>query len=373
MTEPEPLQQIDHTYVIFRGRKYSYFSGCDYFRLASHPEVAKALSKGLERYGLNVAASRLTTGNHKCYYDLERELKRFFGAQDALVVSTGYVTNLIVAQALAGSFSHVLVDERSHPTLADAAKFFDCPILRFQHRDVQDAAQAVKRCGLSARPILLTDGMYARDGAAAPLREYLKILPADGFILVDDAHGAGVLGPTGQGTLEHAGVARKRVIQCITLSKAFGVYGGAILGTPQLRRQIIERSGMFVGSTPLPLPLVSAAVRSAQILRGDKTLRARMVKNSQYLKAELRGGGFPVPDQPGPIVNFCARNASASNRMSQVMLAAGIFPPFVKYPGGPKDGSFRFVISSEHTRPQLDALARTLKSQLALFVDAARV
>src|SRR5205823_9551281 len=113
--------------------------------------------------------------------------------------------------------------------------------------------------------ILLTDGMFSHDGSAAPLPEYLKVLPQDAQILVDDAHGAGVLGQTGQGSLQHAGVSRRRIIQTITLSKAFGAYGGAILGTARLRRKILNRSQIFVGSTPLPLPLANAALEGIRI------------------------------------------------------------------------------------------------------------
>src|SRR5438445_5952373 len=126
MTEPEPLQQVERTYVRFRKRKLSYFSGCDYFRLASHPEVIAALKEGVTKYGLNVAASRLTTGNHVLYGELEKRLAAFFDAESALLVSGGYVTNLIVAQALGGNFSHAIVDEKAHPSLSDAARLLDC-------------------------------------------------------------------------------------------------------------------------------------------------------------------------------------------------------------------------------------------------------
>src|SRR5438045_9563374 len=106
MTEPEPLQQVDRTYVRFGPRKLSYFSGCDYFRLASHPKVIAALQAGLKKYGLNVASSRLTTGNHFLYRELEKKLAAFFAAEDAVVVSTGYLSYLVAAQALAGNFAH---------------------------------------------------------------------------------------------------------------------------------------------------------------------------------------------------------------------------------------------------------------------------
>src|SRR5438874_9355743 len=177
MTEPAPLQQTDRTFVRLGRRKLSYFSGCDYFRLASHPKVTAALQSGLKEYGLNVAASRLTTGNHVLYGRLEKALASFFGSETALVMSTGYLANLVVAQALAGNFSHVLIDEAAHPSLADAAQFFDCPILRFKSRDVDDAGRTARRCGPASKLVLLTDGMFSRDGSAAPLRDYLKVLP----------------------------------------------------------------------------------------------------------------------------------------------------------------------------------------------------
>ncbi len=252
MTEPEPLQPIDRTYVRFRKRKLSCFSGCDYFRLTSHPRVLAALQAGVKKFGLNVAASRLTTGNHALYRELETELSDFFAAESALLVSTGYSANLVVAQALQGSFSHALLDYDAHPSVADAARLLDCPVLRFKSRDATALAVAVQRCGPGAKLLVLTDGMFSHDGSAAPLAQYLEVLPKDALILVDDAHGAGVLGRTGKGTLEHAGVSRRRIIQTMTLSKAFGAYGGAILGTARLRQRILDRSRMFVGSTPCP-------------------------------------------------------------------------------------------------------------------------
>jgi 7-keto-8-aminopelargonate synthetase-like enzyme len=360
MIEPEPLQQIDRTYVRFHQRKLTYFSGCDYFRLASHPRIIAALQAGVKKYGLNVAASRLTTGNHVLYHELEAQLAGFFAAESALLVSTGYVTNLVVAQTLAGNFSHALIDASAHPSLADAARFLECPVLQFKSRDAEALAGAVKRCGPGSKLLLLTDGMFSSDGSAAPLAEYLKVLPKDALILVDDAHGAGVLGRTGKGAPEHAGVSRRRIIQTVTLSKAFGAYGGAILGSARLRQRILDRSRMFVGSTAPPLPLVNAALAGVRTLQIDKGLRRRLVANAAYVKAALREGGLPLADTPGPIVPLHPRRPSESARLNRALLAAGIFPPFIKYPGGPPNGYFRFVISSEHSRPQLDSLLGVL-------------
>src|SRR5882724_4608354 len=150
MTEPAPLQQIERTYVRFGKHKLSYFGGCDYFRLASHPKVIAALHAGAERYGLNVAASRLTTGNHALYVKLERTLAAFFGVESATLISGGYLANLVAAQALAGNFSHALIDERAHPSLSDAARFLDCPTIRFRHADVDHVVASVQRFGPGA-------------------------------------------------------------------------------------------------------------------------------------------------------------------------------------------------------------------------------
>jgi 8-amino-7-oxononanoate synthase len=360
MTESEPLQQLPGARVRWRGRALSYFSGCDYLRMAGHPRLAKALSSASKKYGLSVAASRVTTGNHILYVQLEASLERFFDADSALLVSTGYQTNLIAAQALAGEFSHVLLDKRAHPSLVDASRILDAPVISFRHRDAHDLQSQVKRCGPSTKLILLTDGMFSRDGSVAPLLEYSKVLPADACMLVDDSHGAGILGQKGRGTLEHTGIPRKRVIQTITLSKAFGAYGGAVLGTRALRRRILQRSQMFSGSTPLPLPLAAAALESVRLLASDQSPRERLAENLARIRAGLREAGFVVPNHPGPIVALQPTNARETDRLRRALLAAGIFPPLLLYPGAPARGYFRFVICSEHTPAQIRALLRVL-------------
>ncbi|HZR17111.1 MAG TPA: aminotransferase class I/II-fold pyridoxal phosphate-dependent enzyme [Verrucomicrobiae bacterium] len=362
MIEPQTLQQVDRTYVRWAGREFSYFSGCDYFRLSSHAEVKSALIRGLKCHGLNVAASRMTTGNHPAYGTLEKELARFFKTEAALLVPSGYVTNLVAAQTLSGQFSHALIDELAHPSLHDAANILQCPVLTFGHRSVPELTTAIARCGPGAKLILLTDGMFARDGSVAPLREYQKALPGDGVILVDDAHGAGVLGANGRGALEHARANSRHVIHTITLSKAFGVYGGVILCSTPLRKRILERSRLFIGSTPLPLPLVEAGRQALKIIREGKSLRRRLNQHTRFVREALTKAGVSIPETPGPIIAFQPGNNRAAQALQRALRKARIYPPLVYYPGGPAAGYFRFVISSEHTRTQLDNLVAVLTS-----------
>jgi 7-keto-8-aminopelargonate synthetase-like enzyme len=364
MNEPEPLQQVGRTCVLFHRRKFACFAGCDYFRLASHPEIVRAVTTGLAKYGLNVAASRVTTGNHALYGELETALARFFGAPAALLVSNGYASNSIAAQTLRGDFSHVVIDAKAHVSLRDASRLFSCPVLEFKHRDPADLRRVLARAGRNIKPILLTDGVFTQEGEVAPLREYLKILGLHGRILLDDAHGAGVVGRTGRGALEFEKVSRERIIQTVTLSKAFGVYGGAILCSRALRGRMIAGSAMFAGSTPLPLPLANAALRAIHLLNKDGSFLKRLNHNVQYVKTALRAAGLPVRLTQVPVIAIIPGNAVQAAAIRRGLVARGVFPSFIKYPGGPAGGYFRFVISSEHSKKQLDDLVAGASSYL---------
>jgi 8-amino-7-oxononanoate synthase len=354
----DELRQVDRTYVIWGRRRLSYFAGCDYFRLSCHPAVLQAVKQGLDLHGLSVSASRMTTGHHPLFTRLEKALAGFFGAPAALLVGNGYATNLIVVQGLRDDFSHIFMDARSHLSLRDATRFFAGPVVEFQHRSAPDLARRLRRLRPSSSPLVLTDGLFSQSGEIAPLAEYLKVLPAAGMMLVDDAHAAGLLGATGQGTLEYAGVSRRRIIQTVTLSKAFGCYGGAILCRAGMRKKLMAGSGMFAGSTPVPLPLAHAALRAMELLRRDPGLRCRLGHHVKYIKNALRSRGLAVPHTPAPIVSLLPRTAAEATRMRMRLLAHDVYPSFIRYPGGPADGYFRFIISSEHTQKQLaDLLA----------------
>jgi 7-keto-8-aminopelargonate synthetase-like enzyme len=352
----EPLQQIDKTFVLWRGKKLIYFGGCDYFRLSSHPEIIFAIKDALDRFGLNVAASRFTTGNHELYERLEEQLKRFFQVPSATLVSNGYATNLVLAQALAGEFSHALIDSRAHQSLQDALSFLHCPAIKFAHVKTAAVLAAVRKLGKGPRILLLTDGLFSHNGALAPVQQYLDVLPRGSMIVVDDAHGAGTLGKTGRGSLEALGVKSGQIIQTISLSKAFGTYGGAILGSKSLRQKILNKSRLVRGNTPLPLPLANAAIRALRILREDKSLRARLEQNTRYVQNALRGSGFSFPTGVAPLVAIHPSTKAAARRLRARLLEEKVFPTEIRY--GDSGHYFRFAISSEHTRAQLDCLIR---------------
>lgn len=355
-----PLQQIDRTYVRHAGRKLTYFGGCEYFRLSSHPRIITALERGLEKFGLNVAASRSTTGNHSLFAELESALARFFRQPRAALFSSGYVTNLAFAQTFAGEFTHAFIDERAHGSVRDAAALLACRVRPFRHRDAAGLQSGLKGLGPDSRPLVLTDGMFAHDGSLAPLDRYVNALPERGLILVDDAHGAGIVGKNGRGTADACGVRDERVIQTISLSKAMGVYGGAVLGARRIVEAIQERSRIFNGNTPLPLPLAFAALNAIGLLGNSPVLLRRLRANTARIKERLSAAGFPIVENTSPIVALVPRDDRHAARVCRELLRRGLFPTLIHYAGGPAQGYFRFAISSQHTARQLDLLAEAL-------------
>ena len=350
----EPLQQVDRTFVRYRGRKLIYFGGCDYLRLSSHPRVIRAVERTIRRFGLNVAASRRTTGNHELYGELEEECARFFGAERAVLASNGYLTNLIAAQGLAGTITHALIDERAHQSLKDAAVLLGARTRTFRHRDPGSLAKLAARIVHPAKAAILTDGMFAHDGSIAPLNEYRKELPLS-LLWVDDSHAAGVLGLKGRGTIELLGLPRRGILQTVTFSKAFGVYGGAVLAGKKVCAEILGRSGIAVGNTPLPLPLAGGVLESLRIAR-NRELRERLRRNIELFHRTL---GEPV--LPSPIIGRVPESDDAAEMLRERLLKAKIFPPFVRYPGGPEKGYFRFALSCEHSPEQVLRLADCLR------------
>jgi len=300
----------------------------------------------------------VTTGNHPLYLDLESAIAQFFGTESAAVFGSGYLANTVLLQAVARGFDVFLIDEQCHSSITDAVSQSGREMLAFAHLDPDDLQQRAERyVGPGQRPLILTDGVFPARGEIPPLRSYADIARNyGGVILVDDAHGVGVVGATGKGSTECEGIAQEAFYLTGTLSKGFGVFGGIIPGSEDLIRRIHTDSPAFVGSTGLPLPIAAAALTSVTYLRDNLGLITGLQDRALRLKTALRGLGFDLPLSPAPIISITFGDEKKNASLRDLLTNRGIYPPFNKYPGSPKGGHFRFALSSAHTGDQVSQL-----------------
>ncbi len=364
MLAPE-LRFVERTKVVFAGRIYTFFGGNDYHRLSSHPDVVRTLSDAAAAHGLSTAGSRLTTGNHRVLVELERALARFLGVEAALIVSSGYLTNLSLLEAIGSEFHRVFLDATSHSSVAEPCRRFPPDsVHRFRHLDPEDlAAQMRSSLRPGERPLVLTDGVFPSNGDLAPVGEYLPIVrKAEGALLVDDAHAIGVVGPTGKGSAEERGLGPGQVLQTGTLSKALGAFGGLIAVSSDVARRIQESSLAFSGATGIPPPIAAAALRSIEILGADPGRISGFRTRTLDWKRRIRALGFAVPDSCVPIASIAFADEVRRKALREALVAQGVYPPFITYPGAPAGGHFRFTFSSEHSETEFRALEDALRS-----------
>lgn len=361
MRDAPILRQVDVTWVEYRGRRLSYYGGSDYLRLSWHPAVRAAWSGAVEESGPGVGASRLTTGNAPVYRRLERALAEHFDVPGVSLTSSGYLAPMVAAQAVAADHTHVLLDGRCHACLTDAATLTALPVSSFPHRDPEGLVRSTKGLGANARVLVMTDGLFSHSGEVAPLAAYLAGLPRSATVLVDDAHGVGILGTRGRGTIEFLGIRDRRLIVTATLSKAIGSYGGMVMGPARLADRIRERSRIWVGNTPAPPPSAAGALAALAVLRSEGAeRRRRLERHATVVRAAIRAAGFQVGDGPGPVFCLVPKSAADAGWLRRRLLAAAIYPAWIAYPNGPAERYFRFAISSEHTSAQLTGLCEVL-------------
>lgn len=360
------LTFVDRTYVLHEERKLIYFGGIDYHRMSNNPQILQSLTHAAYEYGLNSTGSRTTIGNHPIYVDLEATAADFFQTEAAAVFGSGYLSNLIFLQAASEKHDIFFIDEISHSSIVDAIKQFNKQMIFFRHLDTDNLErQMIKHLKPGNTPIISTDGVFAARGEIPPLSDYAQIAAKyDAKILIDDAHAMAVIGHTGKGSWEHAGIDRQIVYQTGTLSKGFGVYGGVIPENYDIIGKIQKTSNAFIGSTGLPLPVAAAAIKSIRYLQKNPQLIRKLQTCSLALKKKFRQLGFDLPLFPSPIISITFNDEKKNKILHEILLENGIHPPFTNYPGAPLGGHFRFAISSVHKDSQIDLLYETIKSSV---------
>ena len=358
------LRFVDRTKVLYEGKPYLFFGGTDYHRLSSHPDVLRAVREVADSDGLSCAGSRTTTGNHPLLVELERRLAAFLGAGAAVTCPSGYLSNAMALEAVAGEFQRFFVDASAHSSLTGpAGRLPRETAVTFKHCDPQDLERLLKgRLRSGEKPLVLTDGVVPVDGTMPPLGAYWGLVKQfGGALLVDDAHGIAVVGPGGKGSPAEAGLPAEAFIQAGTLSKGLGTFGGVVAGPVALAGKIAEKSLTYVGATPIPPPLAAAAIRSIETLQANPGLLASLRARALRSRERLCAMGFRVPSSPAPILSVTHRDTDKNLRLRSLLLERGIYPTFTNYPGSPPGGHFRFALSSVHTEEEIDLLLQTIE------------
>jgi 8-amino-7-oxononanoate synthase len=348
--------------TVIDGKKYLYFGGTGYFGLQGHPEVIRAGVEAFREFGTHGATSRAAFGNNPVLGMVEARLREFFGTADAAYFGSGYLSILILAQALADDYDIIFADELAHSCIVDAAASVRKRAYQFRHREPEDLARKLeKKLRPGQRPLVLSDGVFPVSGRIAPVPEYLEtIAPYRGLMAIDDAHGAGVLGPNGRGVVDHFGIKSGSLYVAGTLSKAFGGHGGFIVGGKSLIARVRRGVGAYVGSTPTPTPIAAASARGIEILMAHPEMRERLRENVALAKTGLRKIGVGADDSPVPIVAFSLRSSAAMRKIQRTLLDRGIAIAFLRYPGAPPQGTLRVAIFSTHTSNQIERLIEEL-------------
>ena len=324
----------------------------NYLGLATDPRVVQAARAAALRYGVGAGASRLISGNLKIHEELEAELAEFKGARMARVFPTGYSTSVGVLTAIAGEGDIIFADALIHASLIDGCRLSGAEKRIYRHGDLEHLHELLGNAMPARTRFIVTDGVFSMDGDVAPLRELAEAAARfDAVLVVDDAHGTGVLGPEGRGCVEAAGLGRQVPVRIGTLSKAFGAQGGYVVGSEALGDLMLHSARSFIYSTALAPPLAAAALMAIRISRAEEWRRVALRENARVLRAGLANLGYRFTGSDEvPMVVVVLGSPQASVLLGERLLEKGILAPAIRPPTVPKGTSrIRMTTMATHT------------------------
>ena len=351
---------------IIDGRRYLAFCSNDYLGLAGDPRVAEALAAGARRHGTGAGASHLVCGHGRAHGALEEDLAAHVGRERALLFSSGYLANLAVAATLAGRGDTILEDRLNHASLVDGALLSRARLRRYAHADPDHLAALLARCETGLK-LVLTDGVFSMDGDEAPLPRLSAVCGAAGaWLAVDDAHGVGVQGPSGAGTVAAAGLGEAEVPVLVgTLGKALGVFGAFVAGPAALIEVLIQSARSYIYTTALPPAVAEAARTALAIARAEDWRRAQLARLGLRLREGAAELGLGLGESTTPIVPLVLGSSERALATAASLRAAGLFVPAIRPPTVPAGSArLRISLSAAHREADIDRLLEALAAAL---------
>ena len=351
------LSSSQGAWLVVDGRRALNFCSNNYLGLANHPRLVAAAQKAVAAYGVGPAAVRSIAGTMDLHVQLEQRLAAFKRVEAAITFQSGFNANLGCIPALVGKGDAVFSDELNHASIIDGCRLSGAQIIRYAHCDPQDLERVLKenRANFN-RAMVITDGVFSMDGDIAPLDQvYVVAQGFDAILMVDDAHGEGVLGQGGRGIVDHYGLHGMVDIEVGTLSKAFGVVGGVVAGNPLVVEWLRQRGRPFLFSSAMTVPDVAACLEAVDILEESTELVDRLWDNTRYFKGEMQRLGFDTGKSTTPITPVMLGEAPLAQQFSRDLFEAGVFAMAIGFPTVPRGKArLRVMISAAHQQQDLD-------------------
>ncbi len=364
------------------GRRYTYFAGTGYLGLQGQLDVIRAASAAVQKFGIGSATSRTRVGDTPPVLETESRAAELFGTEDAFYFASGYMSPAVVLSMLRGQFDTVLIDQLAHYCLEEAAAKMGCPVVPFPHCNVDALATKLKaEAAANHKVVVMTDGVFSALGRLSPVAEYWELL-ADypgSMLLVDDAHGYGVVGEHGRGVLEHAGLWSPEVNShwptrdtekpalwtCGTLSKALGGFGGIVPGASEAISALKTESPYGYAASAPAIPVAAASAAALRIVNEQPELLEHLQQNVAQLRFGLRELGLDIEDSPAAVIAIQLDSGERMQEIQETLAERDIWIAYVpSYSGVGPEGLLRLAVFATHTTEMIDQLLGELASLL---------
>ncbi|HDI07466.1 MAG TPA: aminotransferase class I/II-fold pyridoxal phosphate-dependent enzyme [Candidatus Bathyarchaeota archaeon] len=357
----EPVCKVD-------GKEVIMLCANNYLNLATHPKVVEAMIEATRKYGAGAGSDRSIAGNMELHEELDRRLARFKRAPASLTFQTGFMANQGLIPQLCGRGDLYVSDELNHGSIIDGVRLSHADRAIYKHKDVEDLARVMEEAEKHDPPYnhiwIITDGVFSMDGDLAPLPEIAKIAKEHGAgVYVDDAHGEGVLGEGGRGIVSHFGLSRDEVhIEMGTFSKAFGVIGGHISGSEELRNFAYNKARTWLLSGAVPPGVAAACIAAIDVLETEPEHVRNVWENRRYFLEGLQDLGFDTGNTETPIIPIMCGRSKTAKDLADYVWTQGIFALPIVYPMVARDKArIRTQVCAKHTREHLDKALEAFK------------
>lgn len=342
--------------VVMNGKNVIIMCTNNYLGFANHPRLREAAKKAIDTWGFGAGAVRQIAGTMGIHIRLEEMLAEYKNTESALVFVAGIAANRGTIQALMGEEDAIISDELNHGSIIDGVRLTKSKRMVYPHLDMAGLKKALAETKEARRRLIVTDGVFSMDGDIAPLDQIVELAEEyDAMVMVDDAHGDGVLGKDGRGIIDHFGVEERVDIDMGTLSKAFGCLGGYIAGRKELRDYLINTARSFIFTTAHPPAIAAATMEAIRMIQDEPQHLKRLRENALYFKKGMSDLGFDIGHSSTPITPVMAGESKAAMELSRLLFEEGLFAKPIVFPLVAKDKArVRIIVTAQHTREDLD-------------------